>query len=61
MINVFIISMADNKLRIAIIDKDKCRPKKCNKECKKCPVNQSGKRCVEIEEIAKINELLCIF
>lgn len=55
--------MANEIVRIAIIDKDKCKPKKCNKECKKiCPVNSSGKICVEIdiEKVAKINEDLCI-
>jgi len=50
-----------NKSRIAIIDKDKCKPKKCHHECKKiCPVNSIGKLCIEIEEIAKINTELCI-
>jgi ATP-binding cassette subfamily E protein 1 len=52
------------QVRIAIIDKDKCRPKKCNHECKlKCPVNGAGKQCVDIEDIAKvatISEDLCI-
>lgn len=49
------------KLRIAIIDKDKCKPKKCAKECmKRCVINQSGKQCIEIEEIAKVSESLCI-
>ena len=53
--------MSNNKLRIAIIDKDKCKPKKCRGECRKsCPVNTMGKICIEIEEIAKINEGLCI-
>ncbi|QKF94119.1 RNAse l inhibitor RLI1 [Fadolivirus algeromassiliense] len=51
-------------IRIPIIDKDKCKPKKCRHECKsKCPVNMTGKQCIEIEElgkIAKINESLCI-
>lgn len=48
-------------IRIAIIDKDKCKPKKCRQECKKvCVVNQTGKVCIEIEEIAKINEDMCI-
>ena len=50
-----------NQLRIAVIDKNKCKPKKCNKECiKACPVNLTGKQCIEIEDIAKINEGLCI-
>lgn len=53
--------MSNKKIRIAIIDKDKCKPKKCQKECKrKCPVNTVGKICIEIEDIAKINESLCI-
>lgn len=47
--------------RIAIIDKDKCKPKKCQKQCKsKCPVNIMGKICIEIEDIAKIHEDMCI-
>jgi len=46
---------------IAIINKDKCKPSRCASECKKaCPVNRIGKQCIEIEEIAKINESLCI-
>lgn len=53
--------MSNNIVRIAIIDGDKCRPKKCARECKiSCPVNQIGKICIEIEEIAKINESMCI-
>src|SRR2546423_205421 len=48
-------------IRIAVIDRDKCKPKKCHHECKKiCPVNQADKICIEIEEIAKIHEDLCI-
>lgn len=37
--------MSDEKLtRIAIINSDKCKPKKCKQECKKtCPVNRMGK------------------
>lgn len=47
--------------RIAIINNDKCKPKKCNKECKKgCPVNKTGKICIEIEKVATISEDLCI-
>ena len=38
-----------SKLRIAIINPDKCKPKKCKQECKKsCPVNKVGKMCVEV-------------
>ena len=51
-----------DKHRIAIIDSNKCKPKKCNHECEKaCPVNASGKVCIEIEEtIAVINDSLCV-
>ncbi len=50
----------DHKLRIAIIDSNKCKPNKCNKECKNsCPVNVIGKQCVSIEKTAIINESMC--
>ena len=50
--------------RIAIIHPDKCKPKKCKHECKKtCPINKSGKQCIEVDiksKIARIAEPLCI-
>lgn len=50
--------------RIAIISADKCKPKKCQQECKKtCPVNRMGKLCIEVtptDPIAYISEILCI-
>lgn len=47
--------------RIAIVDLEKCKPKKCNKECKKkCPVEAVGKQCVDIETTASIVESSCI-
>ena len=53
----------DKKTRIAIVDPDKCKPSKCNLECKRsCPVNASGKKCIDVErksKIASISELLC--
>lgn len=53
--------MSENKVRIAIISPDLCKPNKCKHECKKvCPINSSGKLCIEIESIAKISEELCI-
>jgi len=53
--------MVDRQDRIAVVDPDKCKPKKCKHECAKvCPVNKQGKACIEIEEIAKISESLCI-
>jgi len=52
------------KLRVAIINADRCKPKKCRQECKKsCPVNRTGKFCIEVEKtdtIVKIAETLCI-
>jgi len=54
----------DTEVRLAIIDPEKCKPTKCNKECKgKCPVNSTGKVCVEMDnanKVAKINNGLCI-
>jgi len=56
--------MVDALIRIAIINKDKCRPDKCGLECKKvCPINKSGKYCIEVgrkAKIALISEELCI-
>jgi len=56
--------MADKLTRIAIVNSDKCKPKKCRQECKKsCPVVRSGKLCIEVapdSKIAYISESLCI-
>ena len=56
--------MADQKLRIAIINPDKCKPKKCRQECQKtCPINKTGKMCIEVTSASKIcfiSEHLCI-
>jgi len=33
----------DGKIRIAIVNQDKCKPKKCKQECKRmCPVVRMG-------------------
>lgn len=58
-------SKSDDVTRIAIVNKDRCKPKKCNQECKLlCPVNKTGKRCVvassEGNKTAMISEKLCI-
>ena len=54
----------EEKLRIAIINEDKCKPKKCSLECSKtCPINKGGKLCVEVthkDKISKVAENLCI-
>lgn len=50
--------------RIAVVNNDRCKPKKCNLECKKCcPVNMQGKLCIEVTNqstLSKISEELCI-
>ncbi|OAA32831.1 translation initiation factor RLI1 [Moelleriella libera RCEF 2490] len=56
--------MSDKLTRIAIVNSDKCRPRKCRQECKKsCPVVRSGKLCIEVTpeaRLAFISESLCI-
>jgi len=35
--------------RIAIVNPERCRPKKCKQECKRsCPVVKVGKLCIEV-------------
>lgn len=54
----------DKLTRIAVVNTDRCKPKKCSLECKKCcPVNLQGKLCVEVTNanpLSKISEELCI-
>ena len=54
----------DTQARIAIVNADRCRPKKCHQECKKsCPVVKLGKLCIEVDgksKLAFISEPLCI-
>ncbi|KAJ2713958.1 Fe-S cluster-binding ribosome biosynthesis protein [Coemansia spiralis] len=56
--------MADKNTRVAIINEDKCKPKKCRQECKRvCPVNKMGKLAVDVwptSKLAAISEDLCI-
>jgi ATP-binding cassette subfamily E protein 1 len=50
--------------RIAVIDRELCKPKKCNYLCLRvCPKNRSGEDCITIEDPTKfplINEEICI-
>jgi len=49
-----------SNLRIAIINKKKCKPKKCHQECRlRCPSVMMGKKCIDIEDTAIIREILC--
>jgi len=54
----------EKQMRIAIVNTDRCRPKKCRQECKKsCPVVKLGKLCIEVgpkSKLAFISEPLCI-
>lgn len=51
--------------RIAVVDADLCKPKKCALECINfCPVNRSGAKCITLNEegtqsIAVIDESIC--
>ncbi|KAG8177341.1 hypothetical protein JTE90_018361 [Oedothorax gibbosus] len=58
------MSTQDKLTRIAIVNNDKCKPKRCKQECKKsCPVVRMGKLCIEVtpnDKIATISEELCI-
>ena len=58
------MSTSDKLTRIAIVNADKCKPKKCRQECKRsCPVVRMGKLCIEVaptSKIAWISEELCI-
>ncbi|RLE39840.1 ribosome biogenesis/translation initiation ATPase RLI, partial [Candidatus Woesearchaeota archaeon] len=50
--------------RIAVIDKELCKPKKCNFLCANvCPKNRSGEDCITLDEITNfplIDEDVCI-
>lgn len=56
--------MSDKLTRIALVNPDRCKPKKCRQECKKsCPVVRMGKLCIEVgstSKIAFLSEELCI-
>lgn len=58
------IEESDKLTRIAIVNTDKCKPKRCRQECKKsCPVVRMGKLCIEVtinDKLAVISEELCI-
>jgi ATP-binding cassette subfamily E protein 1 len=48
-------------MRIAVIEKKRCNPKKCSRECMNfCPKNRAGVDTVKVGEIASIDEETCI-
>jgi len=57
-------STQDKLTRVAIVNTDRCKPKKCRQECKRsCPVVRQGKLCIEVvptSKLAYISEHLCI-
>jgi ATP-binding cassette, sub-family E, member 1 len=50
--------------RIAIVNPDLCKPKKCSLECKRvCPINMQGKQCIVVDKTSPVSimsEELCI-
>ena len=54
----------EEHVRIAIVDGERCKPKKCGHEChRNCPVVRQGKMCIAVEKkstVAKISEDLCV-
>eukprot|EP01016_Furgasonia_blochmanni_P019083 TRINITY_DN2147_c0_g1_i12.p1 TRINITY_DN2147_c0_g1~~TRINITY_DN2147_c0_g1_i12.p1 ORF type:complete len:586 (-),score=173.85 TRINITY_DN2147_c0_g1_i12:705-2462(-) len=56
--------MEEKYTRIAVVNEDKCKPKKCQQQCKRnCPVNKTGKICIEVTPASKISSIaenLCI-
>ncbi|SCV69929.1 BQ2448_1323 [Microbotryum intermedium] len=56
--------MSEKLTRIALVNPDRCKPKKCKQECRRsCPVVRMGKLCIEVDaskKIAFISEELCI-
>ncbi|MFH1420648.1 MAG: ribosome biogenesis/translation initiation ATPase RLI [Candidatus Aenigmatarchaeota archaeon] len=59
-----------SKKRIAVVDRELCKPNECASQCiKVCPINRTGKKCIELAEYkigseihqrANIDEELCI-
>src|SRR3989344_1538474 len=48
-------------MRVAVVDKETCNPKKCGEICERmCPINRKGDPCIAIGEKASIVEDLCI-
>jgi ATP-binding cassette subfamily E protein 1 len=48
-------------MRLAIVNKGKCKPATCSHECAKaCPVNRKGEECILVNEKSVIDEGLCV-
>ncbi len=48
-------------MRIAVVDRERCHPKKCSQECVKyCPIVRTGVEAIVVNEKAVISEELCV-
>jgi len=48
-------------MRIAVVDRDRCKPKRCSQECYKyCPPVRTGSEVIVIDDKAVISEELCV-
>ena len=50
-------------MRVAVVQKETCQPKKCHLECiSVCPINRAGDKCIWLGENGKsnISEDICI-
>ncbi len=49
-------------MRVAVLDRDRCQPKRCQLECiRYCPVNRTGKKAIELlDEYPFVYEDICI-
>lgn len=48
--------MAEKLTRIAIVNNDRCKPKKCRQECKKsCPVVRMGERVMVLGVVGSLD------
>jgi len=56
--------MPESRTRIAVVDRELCKKKKCRYLCMKaCPKNRAGENCIKIDEETKfpiIDESICI-
>ncbi|KAL0234578.1 hypothetical protein PCE1_001614 [Barthelona sp. PCE] len=50
--------MSEEKTRIAIVNQEKCKPKRCGLECRRyCPINRAGQQCVTVQNTSKFTEI----
>ena len=48
-----------DKIRVAVINQEKCKPNKCNLECRSiCPVQNMGTECVNVTKKLKSAQIV---